>query len=205
MDTTKRPSVVTIAATLLIVLAVFVAGLGIANQYGLLRVGGFNRRGFIAGQGGNRSFAPQSGFSNNGTNNNQNGTGFGTGNGTGTGTGTIPTFTNRTGATGLARLTRLLRSVTLGIDIGVLLLAIVAAIGLFRGKRWGAILAIVLAAILILLAIPGMLRIFSAVVLVENLVRILLAVAVIVLLLLPISRKSFAKVDDLDLDLDTDI
>jgi hypothetical protein len=54
--------------------------------------------------------------------------------------------------------------------------------------------------LLILLTIPGMLRIFSAVVLIENLARVLLALAVIVLLLLPASRRAFAPVDDLDLD-----
>jgi hypothetical protein len=70
---------------------------------------------------------------------------------------------------------------------------------LFKNKRWGAILGIVLAILVILLTIPGMLRIFSAVVLIENLVRILLAVAVIVLLLLPTARKSYVPAHDSDL------
>lgn len=179
MDT-RRPAVVTIAAILLIVLSLFVAGLGIASQYGLLGRG-FGARQFGAGQFRNRNFAPQSGVPFNGFNNNQNNQ------------GTTPNFTpNRQfSATGINRLLRLIRPVTIGLDIAMLVLSVVAAIGLLKSKRWGAVLAIVLAVLLILLAIPGMLRIFSAMVLVENIVRILLAIAVIVLLLLPAARKSY--------------
>lgn len=178
MDT-KRPAVVTIAAILLIVLSLFVAGLGIASQYGLLGRG-FGARQFGAGQFRNRNFAPQSGVPSNGFNNQNN-------------QGTTPNFTpNRQfSATGISRLLRLIRPVTIGLDIAMLVLSVVAAIGLLKSKRWGAVLAIVLAVLLILLAIPGMLRIFSAMVLVENIVRILLAIAVIVLLLLPAARKSY--------------
>jgi lysylphosphatidylglycerol synthetase-like protein (DUF2156 family) len=192
MDT-KRPPVVTIAAILLMVLALFVAGLGIAGQFGLTR----GTRQFAAGQFPNRNFTlPNGGTSN--------GNPFGTfPNGQG-GTGTTPnfprTFTGGSGVTGLARVLRLIQPIMLGLDIVLLILAGVAALGIFKGKRWGVILAIVLAVILILLTLPGLLRIFSAVVLVENLVRILLAVAVIVLLLLPASRRAFATVDDLDID-----
>jgi hypothetical protein len=193
---TKRPAVVTIAAILLIVLTVFVAGLGIANQYGLLGQG-FGNRGFVAGQLRNRNYTfqggtpqggfPQGGFTQGGTTNDQ------------TNQGTTNNFVrNRQAGTGLTSILRLLQPVTLGLDILMLVLAVVAAIGLFKSKRWGVILAIVISILLILLAIPGMIRIFSAVVLVENLVRILLAIAVVVLLLLPSSRKSFAtsKISD---------
>ncbi len=211
MDT-KRPSVVTIAAILLVVLALFVAGLGLAGQFGLLGRG-FGNRAFAAGQFRNRNFAVPNGGTNNGGSvgtlpNGGNGTFPNGGNGTfpndqnGTGTtNTFPrTFARGTGGTGLARIFRLLGPVIVGLDVFLLILAGVAAFGIFRGKRWGQILAIVLAVLLILLAIPGMLRIFSAVVLIENLVRILLAVAVIVLLVLPASRKAFAPVDDLALE-----
>jgi hypothetical protein len=193
---TKRPAVVTIAAILLIVLTVFVAGLGIANQYGLLGQGFGNGR-FVAGQLRNRNYTsqggtpqggfPQGGFTQGGTTNDQ------------TNQGTTNNFVrNRQAGTGLTSILRLLQPVTLGLDILMLVLAVVAAIGLFKSKRWGVILAIVISVLLILLAIPGMIRIFSAVVLVENLVRILLAIAVVVLLLLPSSRKSFAtsKISD---------
>jgi hypothetical protein len=190
MDT-KRPAVVTIAAILLIVLSLFVAGLGIANQYGLLGRGSGNRQ-FVAGQFRNRVFTPQNGAPitgfNNGFNNNQNSQ------------GTTPNFTpNQRFGTGLTRLLRLIRPVTVGLDILVLVLSVVAAIGLFKSKRWGAILAIVLAVLLILLAIPGMLRIFSSLILIENIIRILLAVAVVVLLLLPSARKSYLPAPENDL------
>lgn len=192
MDT-KRPSVVTIAAILLVVLALFVAGLGIAGQFGLLR----GSRQFAAGQFRSRNFS----FPNSGTNN---GSPVGTLPNSQDGSGTTPTFRQPfgggTGVTGLSRLVRLFRTITLGLDIVLLILAGLAAFGILKGKRWGVILAIVLAALIILLTIPGMLRIFSALVLVENLIRIALAAAVIVLLLLPVSRKAFAPVDDLDLD-----
>ncbi len=61
----KRPTVITIAAILLLVLSLFVAGLGIANQFGLLGQG-FGNRQFIAGQIRNRNFTPPGGFPSNG-------------------------------------------------------------------------------------------------------------------------------------------
>ncbi len=179
MDT-KRPSVVTIAAILLVILGLFVAGLGIANQLGL----GRPTNAFAAGQFRNRFPNAQNGgtFNNNPIGTLPNGQ---------TNQGTTRNF-NRTftGGTGLTRLLRVFRTITLGLDIGILVLVGVAAFGLFTGKRWGQILAIVLAAIILLLTIPSLIRIFSAMVLVENLIRILLAVAVIVLLLLPTTRKN---------------
>jgi hypothetical protein len=178
METT-RPAVVTIAAILLIVLSIFVAGLGIASQYGLLGQG-FGNRQFIAGQFQNRNSNPQGGFPQGGFPNDQNNQ------------GATPRFNpNRQVGSGIFRLFRLIRPVTIAMDIIVLVLAVVAAIGLFKSKRWGAVLGIIISIFLILISIPGMLRIFSPLVLVENLVRIILAIAVIVLLLLPSARKSY--------------
>jgi hypothetical protein len=200
MDT-KRPTVVTIAAIVLVVLCLFVAGLGLATQFGLIR--GLGGGGFVAGQFRNRQFNPQNGVTNN---NGQNGfpningqNGFTNNNGQigtlpndQTNQGTTPNFTpNRQFGTGLASVLRLLQPVMTGLDIVLLILSIVAVVGLLKNMRWGAILGIVLSVLVILLAIPGFIRLFSAVVLIENLVRILLAVAVIVLLLLPIARKSY--------------
>jgi hypothetical protein len=185
---TKRPTVVTIAAILLLVLSLFVAGLGIASQYGLLGQG-FGGSQFVR-NGQNRNFNsqggfPQGSFPQGGFSNGQNDQ------------GTTPNFTpNRQAITGLARINRILRPVTLALDIILLVLSVVAAIGLFMSKRWGAILAIVLAGLVILLTIPGFLRLFSTVVLVEDLVRILMAVAVIVLLLLPSARKAYAPAEE---------
>ncbi len=191
MDT-KRPPVVIIAAIVLVVLALFVAGLGIAGQFGLTR----GNRQFTIGQFRNRSFALPNGGTSNG---NPIGSLPNDQGGTGTTPNFTPRFTGGAGTTGLARLFRLLRPVTLGLDIAFLVLAGVAAFGIFKGKRWGVVLAIILAVLIALLTIPSMIRIFSAMVLIENLVRILLAVAVVVLLLLPASRKAFAPVDDLDM------
>lgn len=198
MESTKRTNVVTIAAVLLIVLTLFVAGLGIANQYGLLGRGTGNRQ-FVAGQFRNRNFVPPNGsqsnglpsggFPSNGLPNSQNGQ------------GTTSNFTfTRGGNTGLANILRILRPVTLALDIILFVLSVVAAIGLFKSKHWATILAIIVSALVILLTIPSMIRIFSTVTLVENLIRILMAVAVIVLLLLPTSRKSYAtsKTGDVD-------
>ena len=181
MDT-KRPSVVTIAAILLVVLGLFVAGLGIANQIGL----GRTNRAFAAGQFRNRNFVPPNGGQ---LNNNPIGT---LPNGQTNG-GTTPNFNrNFAGGTGLTRLLRVFRSVTLGLDIAILVLAGIAAFAIVKGKQWGRILAIVLAAIILLLTIPSLIRVFSAIVLIESIVRILLAVAVMVLLLLPTTRKTYA-------------
>lgn len=189
MDT-KRPSVVTIAAILLVVLALFVAGLGIASQIGL----GRTDRAFAAGQF-RRNFNSQNGgqFNNNP---------FGTLPGGQTNQGTTPNFNPTfTGGSGLARLLRVLRPITLGLDIALLILAGIAAFALFTGRRWGQILAIVVAVIILILTIPNLIRIFSTVVLIENLVRILLAAVVIVLLLLPSTRKTMATASASDEEL----
>jgi len=186
----KRPAVVTIAAILLIILSLFVAMLGIANPSGFLGRG-FRNRSFTPGQFGNGNFSPPNGFRFNGQNNGGGAPNFNP-NGQNNG-GTPPNFTgNRPGFTGLARIFRILRPVTIAFDIILLVLSVVAAIGLFKSKRWAAILAFVLAVLVILLALPGMLRIFAPLILVENLLRILAAIAVIVLLLLPSARRAFA-------------
>jgi hypothetical protein len=185
----KRPAVITIAAILLLVLSLFVAGLGIASQYGLLGQG-FGPRQFVAGQLRNRNFNPQGGFPQGGFPqggvpqggfpNDQNNPG-----------GTTNLNPNRQLGVDFARVFRLIRPVMIVLDVILLVLAVVAAIGLFKSRRWAAVLGIILSVLLILLTLPGMLRIFSALLVVENLTRIILAVAVIVLLLLPSARKAY--------------
>lgn len=181
---TQRPAVVTIAAILLLILSLLVAGLGISRQFGLLGAG-FGNGQFVPGQFQNRNFNPQNRVPfnvnpNTGLPNDQNNQ------------GTTPNFTpNRQIGAGFARIYRLIRPVMIGLDVILIVLAAVATIGLFKSKRWAATLAIVLAMLLLLLAIPGLLRIFSTIVLIENVVRMLLAVAVIVLLLLPSARKAY--------------
>ena len=190
-DSKKRPTVVTIAAVLLIVLSLFVAGLGIANQFGLLG-GGFGNRQFTAGQFRNGNFPPPGGSQPNGQfNGSPNDLPSGGFPNTQNNQGTTPNFAfTPRGNTGLANIFRILRPVTLALDIILLALAIVAAIGLFMSKRWATIMAIVVSVLVILLTIPNMIRIFSATTLIENLLRILMAVAVIILLLLPSARKT---------------
>jgi len=191
---TQRPAVVTIAAALLIVLSLFVAGLGIANQYGLLGQG-FGNQPFGAGQIRNRDFNPQGGFPQGG---------FPQG---GFPQGGFPNDQNNSGGTpnfapnqqmgiGFARIFRLIRPVSIAFNVILLVLSFVAAIGLFKSRRWGATLAIMLAVLMFLMAIPGLLRIFSTVLLIENVVRMLMAAAVVVLLLLPSARKSYLPVKE---------
>ncbi len=186
---THRPAVVTIAAIILIILSLLVAGLGLARQFGLLGVG-FGNRQLTAGQFRNRNFTPPNGFPNNGFSNN------GLPNDPNN-QGVTPNFTpNRQFGTGLTRLFRLIRPLTIVLDIILLVLAGLATFGLLKSKRWSATLAIVLAVLLFLLAIPGLIRVFSAILLIENLARMLLAVAVVVLLLLPSARQSYLPARD---------
>ena len=127
---TQRPTVVTIAAILLIVLSLFVAGLGIARQYGLLGQG-FGNRQFGAGQTPNRNFIPPNGFPsnrfpNNGFPNDQN-------NG-----GTTPNFNpNQQIGTGFVSLFRLIRPLTIGLDIGLLILAVDCCIWIIQEQALG--------------------------------------------------------------------
>lgn len=83
-----------------------------------------------------------------------------------------------------------------------LILALVAAIGIFKAKRWGAILGIILAAGLGITSAFGLVRILGWSMPAIAIVKILLAVTVITLLLLNPSRALWnVKKDDLD-DLD---
>jgi hypothetical protein len=67
-------------------------------------------------------------------------------------------------------------------------LGIAAIIGLWLSKRWGNILAIILAALVLIVTLPGVLQVFSAIVVIENVLKVLLSVGIMVLVLLPISR-----------------
>jgi hypothetical protein len=60
-------------------------------------------------------------------------------------------------------------------------------------------LAIILSAVLLLVNIPGLLRIFSPLLFGLNLLKVLLALAVIILLLLPAARNAYSPPKDLDL------
>jgi hypothetical protein len=175
---TQRPAVIYIAAVLLIILTLMVGGFGLARRYGLLQGTAFSgRNGLRSGFPGRGTF-PQGGFPNGGFNNSQN--------------GQTPNFNSANpNRAVMVRLLRLFNTISTVVNIGAIVLAVIAAIGLFMKKRWGAVLGIILAVILLLLGIPGILRSFSTLAFVESTVRIVLAIAVIVLLLLPQARKAY--------------
>lgn len=87
-----------------------------------------------------------------------------------------------------------------------LILAIVTAIFLLRGKKWAAVLAIMLAAALLIASISSFFGLSSTIGLIVGVVRVLLGIGVIVLLLLPKSRAIWnqPKVEEVEDDDDDD-
>ncbi len=102
------------------------------------------------------------------------------------------------------------RWLSLGAYVLALLGAVAAAIGIFKAKKWGAILGIIIAAALLISGVFGLFRTFGWLNLVIPIVKILLAAAVIVLLVLPAARAAYAthkadaELDDDDDDEDED-
>jgi hypothetical protein len=196
MKTKSRPVILKIAAIVLAVLILFSAGLALARNYGLLPNAGFAGRqglgarrftGNFQNGNGNGNFQTFQNGNGTGTSPNDNGTGTGTfQNGTGTGT-------FQRSSTAFA-LTRVLRTVTLYLNYGLLVFGLLAVVGVWMVKKWGAVLAIISSILVFLTTVPGLLRINFAtwLTITEAVVKILLAVAVIVLLLLPASRKAYA-------------
>ncbi|GEM_PF-3385389 len=104
-------------------------------------------------------------------------------------------------------LMRFIRLIGLWWNLALLALAILAAVGLWKGKGWGATLALVLAALVLIGALSGMfpLRSFGPLAMTWRMTRlvwslatfalraveIVFALAVIVLLLLPVSRRAY--------------
>jgi hypothetical protein len=217
---TKRPVILTIATILLVVLVLFSSGLALARNFGLVRQNfggaGFAGRRFAAG-GGQGNF-PQGGF-----NNAQPGTLPGSGAEGGTGTfqlpgninpnnpnaQTNPNFQNfqGRGTGGASGLMGIFRLATMVLNISALVLGLVAAFGLWKQKKWAAVLAIILASLLLLTSLTGftvLLRFFAPLAFAESFFKVLLAAAVIVLLLLPASRHAYSALapeDDLAADL----
>lgn len=181
----KRPVIYIIAAALILVLILLSAVLPMVGGQRLIGGAGFR-------QGGN---FPQSSFrsrnSQNGTpptqsNNPQNGiTPNGQGNGT-TNNGTNSQFQPGNGfsgrGNGLLQVTRILQYV---LYAGELILGLLAIVGLWLSKKWGVILAIITSAVVLIATIPGMFRMFSSIVLIENLLKVILAIGIIVLVVLP--------------------
>jgi vacuolar-type H+-ATPase subunit I/STV1 len=92
---------------------------------------------------------------------------------------------------GLFRLFRVLRIVQIVYGIILFITSVIAAYGLWKMKRWGMVLAIIIAVLALLAAAPSFLRVFSLLLIGQALLRIVVAIAIIVLVSLPISRKVY--------------
>jgi hypothetical protein len=85
-----------------------------------------------------------------------------------------------------------------------LLGAVAAAIGIFRAKKWGVILGIIVAAGLLVSGVFSLFRTFGWLSVLIPILKILLAVAVIVLLVLPGARNAWATHEAADEEDDDD-
>jgi hypothetical protein len=92
---------------------------------------------------------------------------------------------------GLFRLFRVLDIVQIVYVIILFIISLIAGYGLWKMKRWGMVLAIILAVLALLAAAPSLLRVFSLLLIAQALLRIAVAIAIIVLVSLPISRKGY--------------
>jgi amino acid transporter len=212
MNTNKRPLILSIASILVAVLVLLSSGLSIAQNFGLMRpnfgAAGFANRRFMPGGMGNLppggfEFTPQPGYMPGNGSNRQGSGNFNPNNPDFQGNPNFQNFQERTGFN--PGLTSLFRTVMTGLNLAVLVLGLLAAFGLWKQKKWAAILAIILSVVLILMnftSITSMMRFFSWLIFGEILVKVGLALAVIVLLLLPAARKAYSPVKMLDPDLD---
>ncbi|MFH2039558.1 MAG: hypothetical protein ABIJ65_09015 [Chloroflexota bacterium] len=201
---TKRPAILTIATICLVLLVLLSSGLALARNFGLLGTSlgaaGFPFGSMMRGQGnfpqggsqqpgnlpGDGTFQRPGNFDPNDPDTQVN--------------PTTRTFQGGTGTT--SGLIRILGFATTGLNIVALVLGLLAAFGLWKQKKWGAVLAIIVAVLILLTSFSGLLSFFSLLIFGEALLKVLLALAVIILLLLPASRKAYAPPADLDLDLD---
>lgn len=198
----KGPIFIKTAAICLILLIIVSAGWSLVTGFGLVR--GLGNNFVVSGPGGNftgRGFSGSDG-------NFQRPEGFQPGDGNfqppdggfqGQPGGQLPegapqgqqNFSGdlRPGASILGPL-GLLRWLGVGVSIAALIGGVLAIIGLFKGKKWGVVLSILLAALLGLTSAIGFIRFTINLTTGIAMLKILLATAVIVLLLLPASRKT---------------
>jgi hypothetical protein len=183
-----------IAAILLLVLALLFVATPLLRGFGISGRSGFNRptNGQFVPRNGTGTPAPggQNGFS--GQGNGSQGQGF---SGQGNSTNTGRTFANQPGSS-LLRLS-FLNGITGTIVYAVLLLvALAAAVGMFIAKRWGQILGIFMAVVYLLLALVsflpmillGFARALNGLTLGLDILRLVLAIAVIVLAVIPAKK-----------------
>lgn len=90
---------------------------------------------------------------------------------------------------GLSGVWRILQNVLYVVELA---LGILAIAGMMLKKNWGLILGIIVAFAVFVISVIGLFRMFTTPTLVMNIVKILLAAAVIVLSLLPKTRQSFS-------------
>ncbi|MEN6554848.1 MAG: DUF308 domain-containing protein [Anaerolineaceae bacterium] len=84
------------------------------------------------------------------------------------------------------------RWLSLGAYVLTLLGAIAAAVGIFKARKWGVILGIIIAALLLISGVLGLFGAFGGLNLIIPIGKILLAAGVIILLLLPAARRIYA-------------
>ena len=178
----KRPITITIAAVLVLVLLLLSAVWPLVGGDQLLGLGGASRGGMGGGMPSQGGTAP--GNFQGGTPPSQNSQGQAPSTTGGFQTGSTGFSVNQSG---LMKLTRILQYALYALEI---IFGLIALGGLWTWKRWGIVMAIITSAIVLIATIPGMFRMFSAVSLIENILKVLLAIGVIVLVVLPKSKPA---------------
>jgi hypothetical protein len=75
----------------------------------------------------------------------------------------------------------------------ILVLGIIAFGGLWISRRWGIVVSIVTAALVLVETLPGLFQIASPVSLVDSLLKVVLSIGIIVLVVLPISQPEHCQ------------
>lgn len=92
------------------------------------------------------------------------------------------------------KLMQLLRAAQLGGGVLAALLGIASIIGIFLMKKWGRRMAVAAGIVAVLLTLPGFFQPMFGLLILESVLKIVIAVIVVVLCLLPVSRQQPASV-----------
>lgn len=101
--------------------------------------------------------------------------------------GMQPGMPNGEGQNGLIPVMRILQYVLYAI---IIVCGLIAFGGIWLGKRWGTVMAIITAAIVMIMAVTSLIGAISTVMLVENIIKLLLAAAAVVLALMPAAKAN---------------